>query len=32
MLKRGYKNVSGAGGWWLTPVILPTLETEIRRT
>jgi hypothetical protein len=21
----------GAGGWWLTPVILATQETEIRR-
>jgi hypothetical protein len=28
--KRELKNVSVAGGWWLTLVILPTQEAEIR--
>jgi hypothetical protein len=25
------EEISGAGCWWLTPVILATLEAEIRR-
>jgi hypothetical protein len=25
------KNIKCAGCWWLTPVILPTQEAEIRR-
>jgi hypothetical protein len=25
------KNESAAGNWWLTPVIIATQETEIRR-
>jgi hypothetical protein len=26
-----YKNLNGAGFWWLTPVILAAWEAEVRR-
>jgi hypothetical protein len=31
MGKSYFKNISGTGFWWLTPVILASWEAEIRR-